>query len=62
MKRINFPLVGVIISAVALTFQVTALYPWHHKISKDVQDLRHLLESYDLESLKKLEKPSNAQK
>jgi len=30
---------GLILSAAALTFQVTVLYPWHNEISKQITEL-----------------------
>ena len=34
-------IIGVASSVAALTFQTTVLYPWHKKISKDVNNLTH---------------------
>ena len=31
---------GLILSASALTFQITVLYPWHLEISKQIQELK----------------------
>ena len=30
---------GLVLSAAALTFQITVLYPWHLEISKEIQEL-----------------------
>lgn len=34
-------IIGVASSVAALTFQTTVLYPWHEKISEDVNNLAH---------------------
>jgi hypothetical protein len=37
------PLIAVILSICALTFQVTVLYPWHEELSKEFARLARSL-------------------
>lgn len=34
------PKISLVVGACALTFQATVLYPWHNKISQDINDLK----------------------
>jgi len=44
--------ISLVISAAALTFQVTVLYPWHLELSKQVQRLSTQVSGVQTEIIK----------
>ena len=34
---------AAVVSTIALSFQVLVLEPWHHQISKEIQELKELV-------------------